>query len=344
MSALKRFKFPSMTSTKPSEKAPEAPLIVRFYDAEIQAKDSHGRTQEQMLAWSDDMLEDCHNYIQMLFPVPEGSAFNWEAPIINREVMETFRARSDLRDRMRMSFERMLNFYGFKVELETEEEGKSTQTTKIEDKPEEPTQGSMNDPTQTETTSSMQEPKKTDKNEDVKDKNATVESVKCESANDKNVEGANVKNEHAKVEAINDKTSNTHECTTNDVEQTTSTTTSVPPKYRIVRGPHWKESFRYWTRPFNHNHLRITRILRSLRVLGLQTECNAFFEALKLVFNDPSIRIREQTFIFWTRAVTRPLYMAPDNDQIQWLHVWEYEQENKSDDEEYLDTDKKQDE
>jgi hypothetical protein len=98
------------------------PLIVRFYDVDVQARDSRGRTQEEILAWSDTQLESCHNYIQMLFPVPEGSAFNWEAPIIDRETMDTFRSRKDLRDRLRQSFERMLGFYGFTVEIQPADE------------------------------------------------------------------------------------------------------------------------------------------------------------------------------------------------------------------------------
>ena len=80
----------------------------------------------------------------------------------------------------------------------------------------------------------------------------------------------------------------------------------------------------------NHNHLRITRILRCLRVLGLQEECDVFFAALKRVYDDPSINIGPRSLEFWTRAVERPLYMAPDDEECGWLEVWEkVQQETK---------------
>jgi hypothetical protein len=53
--------------------------------------------------------------IQILFPLPEGSAFNWESPIINKEVFEAFRAREDLRTSFQRGFSRMMAFYGFDI-------------------------------------------------------------------------------------------------------------------------------------------------------------------------------------------------------------------------------------
>jgi hypothetical protein len=258
MSSSKRFKFPGMTSTKPSPTASNTPLIVRFYDADVQAKDAHGRTQEVILAWPDSRLESCHNYIQMLFPVPEGSAFNWEAPIIDREVMDSFRARSDLRNRLRRSFERMLDFYGFQFAPQSDEK----EHTQADDNSKDLTGSSEHDATQT--------------------------TKSGESAVD-------------------------------------NSTASFGDS--IVRAPHWRNSFRNWAARFDHNHLRITRILRCLRVLGLQAECDAFFKALENVFNDPAINISERTMTYWTRAVTRPLYIAPDDDEIEWLKEWEEEQQ-----------------
>lgn len=51
--------------------------------------------------------------IQILFPLPEGSAFNWLSPIIGREVFEAFRSREDLRTSFQSAFVRMMAFYGF---------------------------------------------------------------------------------------------------------------------------------------------------------------------------------------------------------------------------------------
>jgi hypothetical protein len=277
MASSKKFKFPGMTSTKPSGNATNTPLIVRFYDADTQAKDSHGRTQEQILSWPDSQLESCHNYIQMLFPVPEGSAFNWEAPIIDRETTETFRARSDLRGRLRQSFERMLNFYGFEVEKQ---------------KPRE----------------------KVNKSEavEMEEANATVDSEGTDKGQE--TEAQETTDVATKFENVTSKS-------------TSSSGITSTPDYRIVRADHWRKNFRNWAVRFDHNHLRITRILRCLRILGLQKECDAFFAALKLVYDDPSIKIGERTLSYWTRAVTRPLHIAPDDDEIEWLEKWEKEQE-----------------
>ncbi|KAJ4376536.1 hypothetical protein N0V86_006649 [Didymella sp. IMI 355093] len=115
MSASKRQKLSSMAPSKQSS-------IVRFYDPDVKAKDALGRTQEQILAWPNNQLENSHNYIQMLFPLPEGSPFNFAAPVIDLETMKAFRANSELRQRLRTSFERMLTFYGFTTSIHPEPE------------------------------------------------------------------------------------------------------------------------------------------------------------------------------------------------------------------------------
>jgi hypothetical protein len=51
--------------------------------------------------------------IQILFPLPEGSAFNFQSPIINKEVFNAFRARDDLRNSFQRGFVRITAFYGF---------------------------------------------------------------------------------------------------------------------------------------------------------------------------------------------------------------------------------------
>jgi hypothetical protein len=300
-SAAKRFKFPGMTSTKPAAQASKTPLIVRFYDADVQAKDAHGRTQEHILTWSNSKLERCHNYIQMLFPVPEGSAFNWEAPIIDRETMDTFRARSELRSRLRMSFERMLDFYGFKVSLLPEgnlaKEGEEKEKIQVKDESSNRTESAAQDNILTTKTETMTE--------------------RQEATNGEFTDPEKTKDDQA------DEPANTVAKLTPD----TPSDSSASSGYYIIRAPHWQKSFRSWAVRFDHNHLRITRILRCLRILGLQTECDAFFEALKRVCEDPTIKISERSLSYWTRAVQRPLHIAPDDDEIEWLQEWEEEQE-----------------
>ena len=292
-------------------------LIVRFYDPDIYAKDALGRQLHQILAWPDQRLESSHNYIQMLFPLPEGSPFNMEvscppcrkrhyanihllysaiivresivnrfwgtvssprvqgekrapfvcpfdlgsmltmiqAPIINLEVMQAFRSRSELRQELRRSFERMLSFYGFKESSKSEEE--------------------------------LQ-----------REKDSAPGADKSVASTSSFPPGA-----HTNISA------------------------SKLLPYHIVRTPGFRKKFANWAVQFDHNHLRITRILRSLRVLGLQKEYKAFFAALERAYNDPMISISAKSMGFWRLAVESPLHLAPDGKKCKWLNDWEKEQE-----------------
>lgn len=68
---------------------------------------------------------------------------------------------------------------------------------------------------------------------------------------------------------------------------------------RVEKAANWSHASGNWVRGFNHNHLRITRILRSLRVLGLEREAGAFFRALGEVFEGGRGGIRSSSMMFW---------------------------------------------
>lgn len=57
-----------------------------------------------------------------------------------------------------------------------------------------------------------------------------------------------------------------------------------------------------WKR-FNHNMLRITRVLRCLYLLGLKEYSFALYEMLREVYDTKRYRISPTTFQFWTEAV-----------------------------------------
>jgi hypothetical protein len=57
-----------------------------------------------------------------------------------------------------------------------------------------------------------------------------------------------------------------------------------------------------WLTPGNHNHLRLTRILRSLRLLGLESEAQALFRALSQLYESHPGRITFRTYEFWKNA------------------------------------------
>src|ERR1017187_8089384 len=58
-----------------------------------------------------------------------------------------------------------------------------------------------------------------------------------------------------------------------------------------------------WLQPGNHNFLRITRILRSLCLLGCRSYATALLEWLQTLYAKHAPIIGEDTFRYWTRAV-----------------------------------------
>jgi hypothetical protein len=62
-----------------------------------------------------------------------------------------------------------------------------------------------------------------------------------------------------------------------------------------------------WLTRSNHNHLRITRILKSMRTLGLGTQATALFECLACIYREETAKdfpgISDETFRFWQAAV-----------------------------------------
>jgi len=76
----------------------------------------------------------------------------------------------------------------------------------------------------------------------------------------------------------------------------------IGPDASVQRAENFSERSKNWLVAGNHNHLRITRILKSLRILGLQGEATAFFECLTEIYREQSkgrAPISEQTFRYW---------------------------------------------
>lgn len=173
---------------------PKFPIIAFYSGAE---PDHQGRYLHEIHRWSDEQLESVHDYIQWLFPLPEPSGFNPTAPILTRESVRDFRTRPELQQKLRISFLRMLKFYGLEIH-------------------------------------SSERP-------------------------------------------------------------------------NVTRSSAFAARATVWLSAGNHNHLRITRILKSVRLLGLELEAKAFFECLAEIYSDeeskPLPAISEETFLFWQEAV-----------------------------------------
>ena len=58
-----------------------------------------------------------------------------------------------------------------------------------------------------------------------------------------------------------------------------------------------------WICPFDHNYLRITRILKCLMVFGLKQPALAFYACLEQVYRERSDLIGGETFGYWKNAV-----------------------------------------
>jgi hypothetical protein len=72
---------------------------------------------------------------------------------------------------------------------------------------------------------------------------------------------------------------------------------------RVIPASNWMARSKNWLTPNNHNMLRITRILTSLRLLGLHQLSKAFFEALDKVYSSPQgAGIGPVTYQFWKSA------------------------------------------
>jgi hypothetical protein len=75
----------------------------------------------------------------------------------------------------------------------------------------------------------------------------------------------------------------------------------------VIRAPNFAAEAAGWLTPSSHNHLRITRILRCLTVLGLEAEAKAFFGCLSEIYeneqNKPAPAISDETMFYWKEAV-----------------------------------------
>jgi hypothetical protein len=73
----------------------------------------------------------------------------------------------------------------------------------------------------------------------------------------------------------------------------------------VIEGPEFSNRVaEVWAAP-NHNWLRITRVLRSLCTLGLETEARQLYERLDIIYSSRRFPITADTFEYWTDAVGR---------------------------------------
>lgn len=81
--------------------------LLEFYNG---GYDNKGRRLDDILSWSDEEWENCHDYIQWVFPTKEKSEYNIEAPVLDDESIEMFRNSLHLLERSIDSLKRYLSF------------------------------------------------------------------------------------------------------------------------------------------------------------------------------------------------------------------------------------------
>lgn len=74
----------------------------------------------------------------------------------------------------------------------------------------------------------------------------------------------------------------------------------------VVKGSNWQERKSNWFTEDTHNNLRITRILKSLSILGLRAEAESFVSALNaLRQSEPDCGIGDEAYRFWNSALVK---------------------------------------
>lgn len=74
---------------------------------------------------------------------------------------------------------------------------------------------------------------------------------------------------------------------------------------QVARGANWRERSGDWLAR-THNFLRITRILRSLALLGCVPEARAFLRCLEGIYAESAAEIGGRTLAYWRDAAGAP--------------------------------------
>jgi hypothetical protein len=163
--------------------------LLDFYRG--QGTDAESRFLKDILAWPDDDLEAVHDFIQWLFPLPDPSQYNPDAPLLTEADIAAFKSDPVLQANLMKSFERILGFLGF----------------------------------------------------------------------------------------------------------------SLTGDGKVAEGDSFSERIPdIWAVP-NHNWLRITRILRSLMLLGMEAQAQAFYDRLEAIYTRRKFPITADTFRYWMEAI-----------------------------------------
>jgi len=213
----------------------EAP-VVKFFHGE---KDPLGRTHDEMMSYSFERMEECHDYVQWMWPLHEPSAFAVVFPVLTEAQAAILQASPEARNRMNASLKRFRQFYGLPS---------STQ----------------------------------------KECNSSEIRQNCNACGTES-EGRSVMNSSSEAGegGVAQKGWRAGE------EMSDGAESKLPPGFSEERAG-------MWCMEGDHNNLRITRIIRSLRLFGLEVEAASFYSDALTVAN--WARLGPRTIKFWKKA------------------------------------------
>lgn len=114
-SRIERSSLTSLTLTKSSMNTFER--FEKFY--QNQETDVIGRVLSDLQNMSFDKKEYTHDYIQWLFPTDQKSAFNFDAPVFNLQQFTILNQNPVIKENVKLSFIKMLEFYGLRYDDST---------------------------------------------------------------------------------------------------------------------------------------------------------------------------------------------------------------------------------
>ena len=85
--------------------------IVGFYMGSV--RNQEGYSLDEIMNFDGNQLEQCHSYIQWLFPLDEPSFAVPSSPILNKHQIEEIRDNTDIQDKVIEALNLMIKFYRF---------------------------------------------------------------------------------------------------------------------------------------------------------------------------------------------------------------------------------------
>jgi len=275
------------------EEGHQAPVIQYFHGG----RDPLGRTHDEMVSYSLERMEECHDYVQWMWPLHEPSAFAEVYPVLTEEQVSILRASEEARARMLASLRRFRLFYGLPPLPDTPSPAPHPQQQQEQGQCASESgsgSGSGSGGAATEGGAACAQT--------VGTLSPTVEK-EGGSAGGVAEEGGSATTSGMPTVPANDATA---AATTTAVAADAAPPADLPPTSSSSHPSSTlppgfsEERASMWCHNGDHNNLRVTRIIRSLRFFGLERESREFYEDVLTVAKWSKLGSR--TLGFWKKS------------------------------------------